>query len=420
MYTDFGRYMQIGQRKHLKSSRWAPLLRCSGLFVLMCYFGAPAPCETLIWLPEDTSPPNYFSGANSRVRAYGCVWNGTLGLTHVRLWIGEGPPLVDYEVPWHPFLYVNEVQIRIMFDSAHFDDGDVVEVTFELTDTDNVVHQESISIPVYNKASLFGRFDLDCQPLFWKEATGQWSTGGDECFGVPVAEDYFAPYGNLNYRNHHRNTMLGWDKVDLLQALSDVNVFYVHTHGSQTHFWTDKNDYHFSYPNPPAISPENAFAVTVPLNYQQTGFTLKPTRIAANGTGLPPFNSTGLPPINVAFLDACDAGTDNSFAEALLYPGGNFYTGYLWFPENQAEVGYAISFQAGQTADCNEAFWGTLADGYTVHEARLEVYEAYDGSNKPANPVDLMHVWGDFYTRLSGVYTGSAYPSPQTTWWRFE
>jgi hypothetical protein len=73
-----------------------------------------------------------------------------------------------------------------------------------------------------------------------------------------------------------------------------------------------------------------------------------------------------------------------------------------------------------QTRACNEAFWGALEDGYTVHEARMFLFDAYKGSNRPESATDLMHVWGDFHTRLKGVYSGSNYPLVQTAWWRHE
>jgi hypothetical protein len=376
-----------------------------------------AHAETALYLPDDSPVPHYFSGTNSRVHAYGHVTNGTLGITHVRVWIGPGDPIIDEEIPPEPIPYVYDIQLRIMFDSTRFDDGAQVQVTVELTDSDEHVNSQTMTVPVYNKVSLFGRHDMDVQPLYWEN--GQYVFRGQECYGVPTVEAYFRPLGDLNYHRARVNTTLGWDKYAMLPGVGDSNVFYVHTHGDETSFWTDKNDYHFAYPNPPTIAPENAYALTVPSG-DLHGFALKPTRIAANGSGLPPFNSTGIPPVNLAFLDTCGAGTDNDFAEALLYPGGNFYTGYSWYPECQSEVGYAMTKMSDQTRACNEAFWERLEAGYTVHEARLKAYEAYKGDNKPASHIDFMHVWGDFYTRLKGVYSGSIEPSPQPNWWRIE
>lgn len=77
--------------------------------------------------------------------------------------------------------------------------------------------------------------------------------------------------------------------------------------------------------------------------------------------------------------------------------------------------GYTILVDAGQTRSCGQAFWGALTDGYTVDKARRDVYDAYQAV-KPADPRELMHVWGDFYTRLHGVYTGVG--GRETRWFR--
>jgi hypothetical protein len=231
-----------------------------------------------------------------------------------------------------------------------------------------------------------------------------------------VVETYFGS-NLLNYHKVRRITTIGWDRNDFLPGVGDSNVFYVHTHGNDEFFWMDTNDYHYDRLGSPG-PPDNAYAEIAPPS-DLHGFALKPTRVTANGSGLPPFNSTGIPPVNLAFVDSCTTGTTNSFALAFLYPYGNSYTPPL-SSEDQAEVGYNITKETEQTRRCNDAFWGALEDGKTVNRARFELFQAYEGTNEPAFATDLLHVWGDFYMRLKGVYTGSEFPTLQTDWWRIE
>ncbi len=86
--------------------------------------------------------------------------------------------------------------------------------------------------------------------------------------------------------------------------------------------------------------------------------------------------------------------------------------------EDQAELGYSFPFLLSQTSAVDETFWQALAQGKTADVARQLAYKAYHGSNPPADYTQFMHVWGDFYTRLHGVYTGSGTPEDQTAWYR--
>lgn len=243
--------------------------------------------------------------------------------------------------------------------------------------------------------------------------SGSYATGNPNWKGLDTACDYVEA---MNYELVRRVTYFQWNKLELLPAIEDCNVRYIHTHGNSGSFWTDANDYWYSYPNPPSLPPENAYPVTVPMT-DPNGFAIKPSRIVGNGTGLPPINSTRNPPINLAFIDACCTGVENYFAEALLYPHGNIYAGTSWWPENQSQVGYSIIAKLDETKPSGQAFWEELMNEKTVDEARQAFFEAYKGSNKPATADQLLHVWGDFYTRMSGVYTGNYGHAPKG-WYR--
>ena len=147
-----------------------------------------------------------------------------------------------------------------------------------------------------------------------------------------------------------------------------------------------------------------------------------PARIAAVGSGMPPFNS-GVPPICFAFIAACDTsggdpelpGYGNAFAEGLLYPYNNAY--FLAPNENMAQCGYKITFQTDQNLVCTQALYSALCSGWTVDQARFRSYIAYKGDNKPLSATDYMAVWGQFQTRVHGVYTGVIDSLPITDWY---
>lgn len=116
----------------------------------------------------------------------------------------------------------------------------------------------------------------------------------------------------------------------------------------------------------------------------------------------------------MVFIDACLTGTDNSF-NVFLYP---YYNGYntSWC-ENQALVGWRISVRVDKTQACAAAFWIGLADGLTVHQARDQmVAEYFYPEPVPGPGSDYASVWGDYYTRLNGAYTGSDDYAPHF-WW---
>jgi hypothetical protein len=276
----------------------------------------------------------------------------------------------------YPYVFLPYVYVQSRFASTHFPDGTAVQVTAEAMDT---MGQYAASAPesatVYNKATLYGRHEWEQNPSDPRSA------------GVPAART------NLMAMNHSicaENTTLGWTKADLLADLVACTVFYVNTHGANGDPYPLLSDYD-------EISSVDEWVYSAEVH---------PVRSGAVGTGYPPFN-TGSPPINVAFLGACWTGLKNFWAWALLVPE---YTAYNqnWC-ENQCEVGWRITNRAiGALSD--GSFWAALTGGVTAHEARDAASNAYwyvIGEN-PQNhaPEDTISVWGDYYTRLEGLYTG--------------
>lgn len=358
--------------------------------------------------------PYYFSGTNSRAYHGAHVTPPSKGFTRFEFLIGGTViDAADYPAPDPGGLYVYEVYPRMMFDSTRFADGSSVEIKLKVWTDDGGYYENAWTATVHNKASLLGRYDMDINPLAWNAGSGVYTQGTDEWIGLSHVADRLTP---MNYRISHRITQLGWDKNDMFDSLADCNVLYIHTHGNEAKFWTDKNDYWYSYPNPPLISPENAYPSST--SGDANGFVLLPTRQYAIGEGFPPINSGNVPSINLAFIQTCESGRTNSFAEAFLWPYRNYFTqGYL-LPENQAELGYEIPFERDQVEDVTKAFWDFVLRGKSVYEARAMAYEVYSGSNKPGSAPEFLRVWGDFATRLKTVYTGSYVTFGTGAWFR--
>jgi hypothetical protein len=231
--------------------------------------------------------------------------------------------------------------------------------------------------------------------------------------GIPSALNALS---SMQYDVTAQVTNKGWTMYDLAEGMDMDDVFYVHSHGNASFIWSDWNDYWYEFDGVQPI--HSAEAIYGSGGSGASFIDLLPYRVASNGSGLPPFNSTGSPPINVAFIDSCNAADTNSFSP-ILYPYGNWFTGApSSFPEDQSLVGYTITFSTDQTSQCDEVFWTALQDGFTVVEARQQTYLVYFGDNRPNEADEFMPVWGDFYTRLKGVYTGDDRNQGGETWYR--
>ena len=224
---------------------------------------------------------------------------------------------------------------------------------------------------------------------------------------------------DITSKNAH-GTNMPWTFQDVAACNYDCNVVHINTHGNDWDFVSDTNDVwvtgDYDINRKPIYGTYGLIFTDPTVDY------VKPFRVAAHGSGQVPFNS-GSPPMNLVLLDACGSGTYNSFAEAYLYPYGNYFNpAYSW--ECQAECGYVESFVGKCASATSEAFWQALQAGYTAHFARVKAYDAYINtgfdSGAPENAYDFMHVYGDWFTRLKGVYTANPamLESAQSDWWR--
>ncbi|MDW8290086.1 MAG: hypothetical protein RMM06_05145 [Armatimonadota bacterium] len=271
------------------------------------------------------------------------------------------------------------VSLNVHFASTHFPDGTNLEIYVEGVDSTGRTGSASRRVLVYNKATLYGRNEWENDP-------------SAPTAGVPPSSQYLT---SMNHNVSRTCVALGWTKQMLLHDVAPCTVLYVNTHGGIGNFASDLDE----------------LTGIIELIFPSD---VLPVRQNAVGAGYPPFN-TGTPPINVAFIDACLTGSDNSFS-VFLYPYYNAYNAN-WC-ENQTLVGWRITVRADKTRACAAAFWGALADGMTAHQARDRmVREYYRPNSVPGQPRDHASVYGDYYTRLRGVYTGSDSHSPHF-WWR--
>lgn len=289
--------------------------------------------------------------------------------------------------------------LSVMFDSPHFANGTQLEVRFEAW-TNKGYFTNKKSAPVKNIAAIFGRYDLE---VLSPEGPGQ--------KGIPAVVQA------CNQMQINSSTIIvpttasqkGWPSSWYYSALQQpVSVAYIHTHGERVVYpptnpydpsfiglWSDLDELSL----PAGTQPPTEYMIAP---QSSSGGSVQSSRQQAMGSGLPPFNSSGLPPIWLAFNDACITGRTNAYAEAYLWPYQNAYGGWC---ENQASCGWTIYKSTNQTKACIEVFWSAMASGWDTDTARVRLYFSYQGDDKPTNERALVHVYGDFCTRLHGVYT---------------
>jgi hypothetical protein len=330
---------------------------------------------SILWapFPGKAEWPNYASGTRCEVVAHISTNTQYAYLTRVKLRIGT-ETLIDQTLVYPlPYVYLN-----VRFASTHFPDSTNLEIYAEGTDSAGQRGSASRYVWVYNKATLYGRNEWENDPCA-------------PTAGVPPSSEFLSA---MNHNVSRTCVALGWTKQMVLNDIEPCTVFYVHTHGDIGVFTSDSDELSgiVEY-----ISPQDVL----------------PVRQNAVGTGFPPFN-TGLPPVNLVLMDACLTGTDNSFS-VFLWPYYNAYD-TNWC-ENQAVVGWNELIFIDRSQDRAEAFWGALSQGQTAHQARDQmVRQNYYPGRVPGEPRDHASVWGDYYTRLSGAYTGSDAYAPHF-WW---
>ena len=310
------------------------------------------------------------------------------------------------------------VAMDAMFDSTHFAEGTQVKVEFVALDNYGrrypLTGSASCEAPVDNTSVVYGRYDMEVDPITWVSADNMYVFGDDTWMSTMPAENRISAMGYATYRLERTR---GWSAAQHLADIGVPNVIFVASHGNSagetSFYWTDINDYTWQYQDKPAGPPDWAFERIIGTpNGHPNDFPVLPVRQAANGTGLPPFN-TGRPPVNLAFIMACYTGETNDLS-AFLYPFGNAYVGTSEFPENQAYCGYVGGPAFHELRSQAEVFFDKMALGFTAHQARNFAMEDYY-----LQPPDVwLNVYGDFAMKLKGVYDGNAFGPPSLAWYR--
>ena len=95
--------------------------------------------------------------------------------------------------------------------------------------------------------------------------------------------------------------------------------------------------------------------------------------------------------------------------------------GYGNWTECQSYLGWGISPYANTTGPVQGEFLYWMMNGYTANRARFEAINTYCILTNQ-DPVDewgqpILRLWGDFDTRISGVYSGTFADSPKMDWY---
>ncbi len=142
----------------------------------------------------------------------------------------------------------------------------------------------------------------------------------------------------------------------------------------------------------------------------------------------PPYNPSGVPQVTFAFIDSCKSGDNKLFAR-ILYPGRIY--DYIPFENdpgpyamNQAVLTWSLYAHPLYGAQMNTELWTRLTSGNTISKVRMDMILKNLSSDRSGGFLQVsatlenpqyrlvyqasdMPIWGDFYTRVHGVYTGS-------------
>jgi hypothetical protein len=344
--------------------------------------------SVIVTVPSDSLIPTWFSGTNCVASGKAQSTDGTI--TRAELYIGGILVRVWPEENFGQQFVPGPLILSAVFSSTHFDHMTDLEIKLRAWDSKGHYGEGSEEIRVYNKACIYGRNDFET-----KYAPG----------GVSVT-----PVGNaLTAMNHDTGdsvTELGWSRFQIMDDIAECTAFHVATHGSYYSFASDFDEFD------PDVIWERVYPSIdyAPDQNPAFGPFILDTRQAAVGTGTPPYNS-GIPPVNIAFVYSCGTGTYNVMANAFLWPY------YFYSAVDQAMLGWAIEAAINKINVASTAFWESLADTKTAVQARQITVDAYFGQEIEF-PEQYMHLWGDFYARLYGVYTSSNY-LPTTIWYDY-
>lgn len=275
------------------------------------------------------------------------------------------------------------IGLEARFDSTHFPTGHNIRVRMEATDTAGRTYSGHYDALAKNAATV------------WQHRT---MNGHVTTNSAPVVQSFLQVF-----LNSVQVTTQWWSGEDVMAKLKDSTVHYVNTHGGIQYY--DDNS---------GSEEESDIAVYGTSNFPNVYVTYAEERPNTHGTGYAPYNSTGNPPVSFAFIDSCNSCTDNEFT-AMFWPFQDHYGDWV---VNQAVLGWAVYAADTSSMSCNTFVWDSLvAKRKTVWDTRRKFFEwnaseqkvyFFDANNELQLVLseEQLRIWGDFYTRVRGVYTG--------------
>lgn len=335
--------------------------------------------------------PKYFSGSNCR--AFGEVWVAPRqdpqlfppSLVRARLSInGQVVKEETWSPPPQPYMPPRlSATLRVMFDSSAFPAGSSATILIEGWDQYNRKYSGSGSGPVVN--GLFVARQNEDRINTWN--------------APPITTWMLNALTNYEYYSMPGD----WRKPDYFPIHESANVIVYAGHGTPT-FHQD------GFPSGGNVLPADYLAN-------------RTSRFS--GLSLPPFNATGGVPTNFLHVLHCNSGSPgpdpqgNQYSPSLV-PYQNAYTP-PYSCENQSTLTYAIFLWVGSYNNLGGSVAVYMNNGLTALEARNQVlgnnnlhliYGSttgidFDWGSMIELEPEHSRLWGDFYTRTKGAYTGT-------------
>lgn len=368
---------------------------------LSCFVACTLACSTKSFADPSTpvtlQVPNYWSSTNCRANVSTGIFGNRIGYSHLRMSLkdaltGETQNFDKYLDYPDGVLYNQSASIGVTFDSTHFSNGRIVELSAEAWDVfGNHYGPIAGSATVKNVALLASHPDPDISP--------------DPAITV---KDIIGPQFGKVYMIRG-----SWTPLDFVNNLNGASVVFVGTHGTPDNFYAGKEWYvngevfsnTFVYP-----SGSDNYVIGHSTWLQSVG--ILPRRSAQMGYGYPPYNSTSVPAVALDVIVSCGTGANSDF-DSFCYPYVNHY-GYVM--QDQAFTGFRPSIFTRDEEPISRVIFSNLSAGQTLAYARLRLATWDPPFRSGGSPGELGHnidvsdmpIHGDDKTRLmGGVYTNN-------------
>lgn len=336
------------------------------------------------------SAPNYFCGTNCRAICSASPLSGDLSrvtitvsagtVTKTALDLQPGPP--DGMGVWTP----------LMFDSTGFPSGLIATVKVEAWTTTGGHNLATMQAEIKNRFLFAGHPDPEIPGLPQRVGYEMLQPG---FWGKQLLEG-------------------SWSPAEFSEALAGKSAVYVDGHGNVDGFLAGA-----MVTNPPN-APDPTWVYPFGLQTELHS-PIDLYRQAQIGTGFPPFNVAGYPAVSdpaitLAYLETCTSGYSNNFIRFCI-PYMNAYGKWL---EDQALMAYPDHVYLSEYRDKATVLFVHLLANETVFVTRQALVDDgrfTAGTDRHQMILSDSAIYGDGYTRLTGVYTKTNEQDPG--WYRF-